>query len=152
MTLDIERLRRALDWAEAESLKPDGSWDQRVWAEGSLTDTVVEGYSDVSGGNSYFKVYCGTSFCLAGNICAEEGDTFVVPSWYPGLSVSHDEPVPVNAVVTSEGGYRSISRRARGLLGITDFEAGELFDEDNATITELRAAAARIASNYGQEL
>lgn len=159
MALDIKRLRKAVEWAEKEAAREEeGNWNQGSWAEGT-----VAGEIDMKNGwdVDIIEVDCGTSFCIAGYVCASEGDRFVVTSepgyrYSPGRKVSVDDVLPkgYDQVV-------SIEDRALALLGIdSDMieveEDGKIWDErlfygDNS-IEDVRRIAAAIAAEHGHEL
>lgn len=161
---NIERLRSAVKWAEKEARKETsaadasrgGLWDQGAWMRGLLskrprkvksirvnrtTNTELEGAQ-------LRQVKCGSSYCVAGHVCADEGDSFVAYEW----EVDDDGTVHA-AMVIPRGSDEAVDvfTRAQELLGITRDEAHKLFGGYN-TIEMVREYAGDIARNYGEEL
>lgn len=146
---NIELLRNAVDWARAESEKEDGGkWNQTVWASGGVVTN-----QKVRDNNIRYRVVsvdCQSSFCIAGNICASKGDTFVIPT-VPGIP-QYGYVDAIDDVIPKGGKHpRGIFDRARGLLGITKDEAGALFDPMNS-LADIERIAADIASKRGEIL
>lgn len=159
MTLNIELLRAAVAWVEAEEAKGEGgAWEQRVWAEGTPTEEAVEvpGYL-----RPFTKIDCGTSMCLAGWVCHIAGDTFITRSSNVYDYAREGLPIEVSVVVDFEGRSHGIPSRALALLGldssgITEVDdMGEafwdLFEGDNDA-EDIRHIATLIAAEHGYEL
>ncbi len=164
---NIERLRSAIDWAEREAAKETsrtdassgGLWDQQAWMRG-LPSKRVRKIKSVRYGGMYGdtidselqgelrQVKCGTSYCVAGHVCADEGDAFLAYDW----EVDGDGRVHADLVVPrGSDEAMDVQSRARELLGITWQEAHELFAGYN-TITDVRRIAEKIAAAHGEEL
>lgn len=132
---NIPLLRKALEWAEAEATKEDGVWNQNAWFQVNGIEASWI-YDDVMSEHLVVDPFsCDSSFCLAGNICALQGDKFLVDE---GIGVAF-------YVVRSDNARREpVSVRAAELLGITREAAEALFDESNS-IEDLREIAELIA-------
>lgn len=158
-TLNIEVLVDAVDWAIAEYNKygddPEenraGAWSQGSWFYGYATKRILR--------NSYgkemrlFSVSCGSSYCVAGNICAAAGDRFVRNAGWvnEGSSSSVDDVMPKG----SKDVVR-IADRAFELLGVEERDISravhvDLFAGYN-TIEEVVAKADAIARHYGYDV
>lgn len=133
--MNIDLLRKAVQWAQAESEKEDSQWDQSDWARGVLTGEEV----------GHHAVLCGTSFCIAGWVCHEAGDRFVIKKddW---VSASTYRVLPKDAAFVEH-----VRDRAVELLGISYGEAELLFDGSNG-IKAVERFAAAIAASYGETL
>lgn len=124
-TPNIPLLRKAVEWAEAEAAKTDGTceWDQVAWAR---------------------KTKCGTSFCIAG---------YVVMASVPGAVIPNlafqEEGEWLQLDVNGEP--ESWPDVAQAQLHITDTEANWLFEANNS-ITDVRKFAERIAARAGERL
>lgn len=153
MALNIEVLRRAVKWAEAEARKKNGRWNQGKWAHGRVGRSVLR---DESGDpHPRVRVDCGTAFCVAGSICAAAGDRFVLEPWE---NYAPGEHVDVTQVIPK--GSREvwgIEDRALDLLGITDdaVVTGDhhegLFEASNS-IEDVRRIATALAAEHGEVL
>lgn len=119
---NIPLLRKAVEWAEAEAAKTDGTclWNQGVWA--ASTD-------------------CGTAHCIAG---------YVVMAAHPGnVTVAESEYGDLDLYVDGEEALWG--ETAQELLGLTVHERVDLFDGAN-TITDVRLFAEQIAARAGERL
>jgi hypothetical protein len=118
---NIPLLRKAVEWAEAEAAKTDGPcmWNQAIWA--TPTD-------------------CGTTYCIAGYVCATTSD--------PRIVVSHEDVWPELYV---DGEWAPWSETAQAQLGLTHDEAEALF-LDAQDLPAVRAAAESIAARAGERL
>lgn len=155
---NIERLRSAVRWAESEAEKRTSLWDQGMWMLGKMGKRVrrvktVRFTADISHpfnemGETLREVRCGTSYCVAGHICADEGDSFVAyeSEAETGQPVHADLVIPRGATEAV-----SIQTRAQELLGITNYEANRLFEGFN-DIDDVREIAEEIANSYGHSL
>lgn len=166
MALNIELLRQAVAWAEEEAAKENGSWNQDSWAQGEVGKQKLKDED----GDEWLrvKVSCGSSYCVAGNICAMQGDRFVVesdkywngdPYYEPGDVVDVDYVIPKGSKERIE-----IQQRALDLLGVSSviYQEGngdeydwdtyrDLFDGYN-TIEDVREIAEELARRHGMEL
>src|SRR5690606_18006810 len=135
MTLDIERLRGVVAWAKQEAKKGEHStWDQSVWAWGVTSDRFSGGLQEAD---------CGTAFCIAGKLCADAGDTFVISA----IPRRPGDPVALAHVIPAgETASVFIEARARKLLGTDD--TGSLFDGGN-DINDVIVAAKELAAKHG---
>jgi len=129
-TPNIPLLRKAVEWAEAESLRAeDGEWDQREWR--MVTD-------------------CGTTYCIAGYVCFINGAEWERPRGAMTIHADADDD-PEYTWTTEEGRWTTVEARARRLLGISMEESGRLFYpcED---IGGVRYVAEQIATRAGERL
>ena len=148
-TLDIDRLREAVEWAEREHERDmqgkTSKWEQDHWimAEvGNAIRVTADGER-----KRVLNIACGSTGCIAGNVCAGERDTFIVDDWHDyGRRVDAEEVLPRGS---KEPVF--ISDRARDLLGIFDDEADRLFDGSNS-ISDVRDIATEIAADRGLTL
>ena len=119
---NIPLLRKAVEWAEAEAAKTDGTclWYQRNWA---------------------VETECGTAYCIAGFVVTQTvaGASVVIPDW------DADDPYAVLQIDGARADWISVGRDA---LGLTADEASGLFHEDN-TIGDVRRIAEQIAARDG---
>lgn len=110
--------------------------DQGVWARVSYDEIL---------GEEPVIIECGTAACVCGWACQLSGDRFLIHpqdkswngSYYPGL------------IITAEGEKHLIGERGQEVLGITDEEAMELFNEGLDRTTVLKHLDALI---NGEEL
>lgn len=116
-TPDIPRLRKAVEWVEAEATKPRPQ--DRQWYQ-----------------SNYFirrpELTCGTAYCVAGMIALEDGWT---PEWKEFATAT---------LVTKDGFTDSVHNVAKAALGLTDTQAFSLFAGTNRA-EDVRAVAERIA-------
>jgi hypothetical protein len=126
-------------WAAAEDAKAKiagtSEWHQAAWISQLGTDRT---------GNE-----CGTAFCLAGKVAVTEGwvpETFLLhaqdPEQYPlmtGYDWSRVAPKDTNPYEFSDYS-RGVSEVAREALGLTEHEAGRLFEGNNNIETILAIA------------
>ncbi len=119
---NIPLLRKAVEWAEAEAAKTDGTgqWDQHFWA--------------------YRRTDCQTSYCIAG---------FVAMAAQPGATAVESDSGDLDLVI--DGEVESWADTAQSLLAITRAERLDLFDGIN-TIADVRRAAEDIAARAGERL
>lgn len=117
MTTAIDRLRSVRTRVENE----DG-WNQKHWA--------------------IKRPDCGTSYCVAGWVCHDNGDQF---EWTNTLFGPRAE-----VAYYVEGGNVEVYTRARELLGIDDEKADELFDPCNSKEDVLRLIDALIAQKEAE--
>jgi hypothetical protein len=125
-TPNIPLLRKAVEWAEAEAAKTDGTcqWDQGSWMERR------EGA-------------CGTSYCIAGYTVAVAGhEVGAVASLCPDGCC---------ATLTVNGEAASWTATGASLLGLPEGDAHRLFNADN-TIDVVRDIAEEIAARAGERL
>jgi hypothetical protein len=117
---NLPLLRKAVEWAEAEAAKTDGTgeWNQHWYSSPTATG-------------------CGTAFCIGG---------WVVITTVPGSSVTAS-----GSDIAIYGEWCHPGDVAQETLGLTDAERGDLFKSIN-TITDVRAAAERIAARAGEQL
>lgn len=172
--MNIELLRRAVAWAEAEAKAPitESRWDQGNWANVPVgeVDNLIVDHPEVPapGGEDLLAVgvpadaltECGTAFCLAGYICADAGDTFVMECspYIDGI----DAPMLAHVIPADQPGTLvSVPDRALDLLGVTSahgtvhylgkVEVRSLFDGNN-TIEDVREIARQITVSHGGTL
>ncbi len=128
-TANIPLLRKAVEWAEAEAAKTDGSslWNQAAYA--IATD-------------------CGTAFCIAGWTVANFAEGVTVQPYPTGYG---EQPGELVSVVHPDGRPVAWEREAQQLLGLTDAEAWDLFEVDN-DIHRVRDLAEQIAARVGERL
>lgn len=95
---------------------------------------------------------CGTSFCLAGNICSQAGDRFVVGEYYGSMAGLREMEVAAKHVIPKGSkDLLSVSVRAAELLGLSHRVASHLFAGYYA-IEELVSAAENLALSHGYAL
>lgn len=159
MTLNIEILRQAIEWAEEEADKGRaGQWNQAKWATADPATFSEEEVTDLNWAPaSAYVSSCGSSFCLAGHICVAAGDRLLVGDIYGrGMSVVY--------VVDGEGKVHGIAKRARDLLGVDSvvvrhdpsidphyYIQSDLFHGGHS-IDDLRFYAGRLAAHHGHTL
>lgn len=156
--LNIQVLVNAVDWAidEFNKSKTDhgdnwgGSWNQGTWFRGKPTKRALR--DEHGRARTQVSVSCGSSFCVAGNICASAGDRFVVggepEAWkdFDTIGVDHVMPVGSKQLIF-------IEQRATELLGASDHDdnLGSLFGGDN-DIQEVVEIATAIAKTHGYKV
>jgi len=156
------------DWAEEFDVAEWGTWDQGNW--GQVKAQLISN-GDVTEGELEM---CGSSFCIAGNVCAQIGyallpeagesqsDLREFISWADfsvkwGASYAapkrfnrlDDKGKPLYTVDMDHA--RSISSVAQDALGLSETEAGWLFDGSN-TIGHVIDWSMRFAAIRGQNL
>lgn len=121
-TPNIPLLRKAVEWAEAEAAKTDGTcqWNQ---------------------GNYAWKTTCGTAYCIAGYVVAISD----LPDATQEVMSSGCVRLWINGELTCW------ADAADELLGLTDEEGDALYWGTN-TVAEVRAAAEQIAARAGERL
>lgn len=118
--VDIPLLRKHVEWVEEEAAKP---WADRVWAQDYWIIPSEEAYpssAEINRGEcigTEERNFCGTCYCLAGNIAAQDGYRV-----YAGGMARNPE---TNETVDPE-------TYAREKLGINYDEAERLFDGENS--------------------
>lgn len=154
---NIERLREAVAWAEAEAAKPpaESRWHQPAWAKRAIEKAWRKREVLTDGEASDWRVVpvdCGTAFCVAGHVCATQRDVFVMDEGDYGWHRRKSSPAVVDYVIP-RGKRRpiTIENRARKLLGISFDEADMLFDGFNS-IDDVRRIARIIARAHGETL
>lgn len=116
-TPNIPLLRKAVEWAEAEAVKPR---DKRQWDQSFYVSEAP----------------CGTAYCIAGWAVVNAHPQQVTTEL--GCLYIDDEPAEWH-------------NTARDLLGLTESEASDLFDDAN-DIEDVRARAEDIAARAGERL
>ena len=142
MSLNIPLLLKAFDWARDEDEKSvkDSQWKQVWWASGFDDSEITIGKWIAQE-----PAECGTSFCIAGFICNDAGDTFL-----------REEGSGVDFVARSDDGkIEHIPLRAMDLLGISDDERAVeicdfMFDEEN-NLAGVRACMIELVEHYGYD-
>jgi hypothetical protein len=127
---NIPLLRKAVEWAEAEAAKTDGTclWNQEDWAK--QTD-------------------CGTAYCIAGYTVAIASPTVaIVPE---PCDCGQDWCKTVNVNARRDGNPLDWEAEGQQLLGLDAEEAERLFDPGNS-ITDVRRHAEAIAARAGERL
>ncbi len=152
--VNIPLLRKLVEWAESDyaahelaeysgSTDAKRSWLQSYWAYGATTDQEVR-HDGVTYRVVESNVDCGTSFCIAGNACHWQGDTFLT-SVIAGYDPVRDHAYMLINAETGE--VQEIRNRAAALLGINANEAvgpGGLFFSANR-IEDIRRIAEELA-------
>lgn len=124
---DIPRLRKAVEWVEAEAARP---WPERQWEQGYYVATRETTDKDARAAWASLAYResapksCGTCFCVAGFVDQLDGQS---------------------------SPYGEVSTSARRLLGLTREEAGALFAAGNSA-TDVRRIAESIAARVGERL
>lgn len=130
---NIELLRKALRWAEAESEKPkeESAWYQGDWCV-NVTDIDAEFYDEHD--ELYVKSEtCGTAYCIAGyaTIASLTGDQ--------RLDVANQRVIDI-----SNPDYeKDVEGFGQEVLGLSRTQANRLFDGDN-DIHKVREAVREI--------
>jgi hypothetical protein len=126
---NIPLLRKAVEWAEAEAAKTDGTglWNQAAYAV--ATD-------------------CGTAFCIAGWTVANAAEDVTVGPYPTGYGTEAGE---LQQAIHDNGKPVVWESEAASLLGLTDGEAWDLFNVDN-DIHTVRRLAESIAARVGERL
>lgn len=124
--LNVDLLRRHVEWVEAQDGLPEGErdWDQGYWLSpkaGSVDESV-----EILRGRREWD--CGTYRCLAGNIALEGGG----------------RPASGSGVILPDGQLVWVEKYAAELLGIDRPELAILFDSLN-TAVDIRREAERLA-------
>lgn len=120
---------------------------QTTWAAGRVTDEVINYHSENSSIGFEGTVVCPTAGCVAGNFCAINGDTFILPrKGYVGAYAA-----VVEHVVDDEGAVYMIGYRGMKLAGLTPVEADRLFNSNNSR-ADVIWLAKQIAENHGYTL
>lgn len=172
--LNIDLLRECADWASYRS----GLHGQPLWNQGNWHGWVRKGFAHYVNGRKREEGYCGTSFCVAGYAVHAAGwSEQVGPLLEQGLisedrvesiygceygdDVVHATELTNPAMIGYDGtmvaphakhwGHISWGQGAQKLLGLTDWEAGALFNGDN-TIRQVRNTCKAIAESRGMEL
>lgn len=136
MTVDIPLLRKTVEWAEAEAAKAERDptyhpeWQQDDWMQARdrakwltwIERTPFEQRRKLPIWETYKAAGCGTAYCIAGKITADSDQ----PNADPEI-------------------------QARKMLGLTHYQASELFDGGN-DIEDIRAVAEAIAVEAGEKL
>lgn len=131
---DVPKLRKYVEWVEWQDSLPDGD-PQKEWMQSAWTvrldkirkDFAPEEWSVLVGANRFT---CGTTYCIAGRIAADEG-------WKP-----HGRHVV--SMVERDGDVAAIRVVAAEALGITQAQADRLFYCNNDT-AKVRDIAEKIA-------
>jgi hypothetical protein len=124
---NLPLLRKAVEWAEAEAAKTDGTcmWNQHDWAATSVDEPE-----------------CGTSFCIAG---------YAVVAGIPAATLGPpDDTWGVHPLLV-DGQEARWGDEGQRVLGLTDDERYALFDDYN-TIERVREVAEQIAARAGERL
>jgi len=145
--MNVELLRDAVLWAVAQAeLGAAGKWHQETW---SVFPTDYHEAAVAGPGSQTAPAECGTSFCIAGWICAQSGDRF---------TSGHSTPngVELAGVATTDGHVQTVSDRATDLLGISHgvLSTGEephLFHGGNSLL-DVYQAAEELAVYHGEAL
>lgn len=117
-TVNIPLLRKAVEWAEVEAAKPP---ELREWKQGDWRVTPARA-------GEYLPVpACGTTYCIAGYVCAVMGDKWLNDTSSGWLA-----------------DHRSVPGAAASHLGLSQEVADELFRGRN-TIEDVRRIAEDIA-------
>lgn len=126
---NIPLLRKAVEWAEAEAAKTDGTcmWNQAVYA---------------------MNTDCGTAFCIAGWTVAAAAVDAKVTAYPTGYG---SQPGELMMAANPDGTPVNWERKAASLLGLTNGEAWELFGVEN-DIERVRELAEQIAARVGERL
>jgi phage gp46-like protein len=122
-TPNIPLLRKAVEWAEAEAAKTDGTcmWNQVYWAQATE---------------------CGTVFCIAG---------YTVTAALPNAVLARSRHFDSDYDLRIDGERAYWGDTAQALLGLTVDERYALFDGIN-DIERVREVAEQIAARAGEKL
>ena len=120
--VNIPLLRKAVEWVEAEAVKPpdQSEWYQAAWR-------ISDGYEIEV--DDQLVSHCGTAYCVAGYVGQLVNPEFQKSDWLhneKGLVVEH------------------VSTVAKEALGLTPFQADRLFDSANSA-KRVRRIAEEIA-------
>lgn len=124
-TLNLPLLRKAVDWAEAETAKTEGfrEWNQVAWM---------------------MNAECGTTYCIAGYVVVQS-------PLFEVTTVKDGQSGWAELRRTDTGRRVPWSTAAAELLGLTRGEADDLFEADNS-IEDVRRIAEEIAEDAGERL
>lgn len=111
---DSERLDKALAGIDASL----ANWDQTQWAVRKLNDDDEYWFDEIVVAPT---PECGTAMCLAGQVVVQAG-------YYIAFQYGHAE---TNWAVDKTGLRHEISSLARKLLGLTVWQANQLFSANN---------------------
>lgn len=148
MTLNINLLSDLVTWAAVKQEFIDDAnaaaqrfaawpgWDQTSWGRELKGETPES---------------CGTSYCMAGQAAAQAGFVMVGGRPHRENEIVYDYCVPLNDKDNPEVEPRSISDVGRETLGLSDREAGYLFDGDN-DLKSIVTIAGWIANKHGEVL
>lgn len=122
--VNIPLLRKAVEWVEAEALKPisEREWYQASWRR----PETVEVWDEVS---EKYVAHCGTAYCVAGYV-----GQLVNPEYQKSDWLKNEGGTPVMHVSTA----------AKEALGLTTDQADRLFDAGN-DVKDVRRIAEEIA-------
>lgn len=117
-TVNIPLLRKAVEWAEAEAAKPFEvrEWNQFYWKLPPSAAQTTPHLFGIDSGQPKAEA-CGTCYCIAGYAAEVQG------------AAARTSDIPV------------VARKA---LGLTEFQANQLFNANN-TIEDVRRIAEDIA-------
>lgn len=120
--VNIPLLRKAVEWVEAEAIKPpdQSEWYQAAWR-------ISDGYG-IEVGNQLVS-HCGTAYCVAGYV-----GQLVNPEYQKSDWLKNEGGTPVMHVSTA----------AKEALGLTTDQADRLFDAGN-DVKDVRRIAEEIA-------
>jgi hypothetical protein len=143
---DIPRLRKTVEWAEAEAAQPDGGrWRQSNWYSflGAEPHFKMDAEVALTGeGVASEEGFCKTAFCIAGKAVVDS-DQFVLRAGGGGSCLM--------AYDLDTGEHMPWGVAGATVLGLTSVEAEALFDERN-TIDDVRHVAEEIAARVGERL
>lgn len=124
MTINVELLNQAVDWAKIESKKPEekSQWYQGDWVSTDDDSVFLPGE----------EIKCGTSFCIAGWISVTNLKRGEYMDFCGDIYKKKN-----NSYVTSA------AERAAELLGIDEEQADDLFDGYN-TLPEVKKIVKKI--------
>jgi len=122
---NIPLLRKAVEWAEAEAAKTDGTglWNQTEWA-------------------ATYEDECGTSFCIAG---------YAVMNGVPEATLAPPDPEWQSRGLLIAGLRADWAEAGQRVLGLTYEERYALFGDTNE-IADVRRIAEEIAARAGERL
>jgi hypothetical protein len=108
-------LRKANEWVQAEALLPlaEREWEQSSWMITAPERKLYAVYVTKAEREAWLK--CGTAYCVAGYVASLDGPVSRTPE---GVVIAHDGT--------------QVSEYAQQVLGLTGYEAEELFEGDNS--------------------
>jgi hypothetical protein len=112
---NLPLLRKANEWVQAEALLPlpEREWEQSSWMITPSERKLYAVYVTKAEREAWIK--CGTAYCIAGYVASLFGPVHRTPE---GVVIAHDGS--------------QVDQYAAVALGLTGYEADELFEGDNS--------------------
>jgi hypothetical protein len=143
---DIPRLRKTVEWAEAQAARPDGGqWRQSNWYSFLDAEPYLEMGTEVTvtdEGVASEEGFCKTAFCIAGKAVIDSGQFVLRAVGSNSWLVVYDQ---------ATGQHFPWGAAGATVLGLTSAEAEALFAGSN-TIEDVRRVAEEIAARVGERL